>query len=173
MRYYVYTGEEERREIEFEERSGGLHVRVRRPGEEAENAYKVDYRSDESGEALHLLLDGRSYDLFLNPSKDGFDVHLGPDCLGVEVIDERELSARSVRGTARSGALDVFASMPGIVVSIEVEVGQSVVEGQTLLVLEAMKMQNPVLSDGSGVIQEIHVHPGQAVGAGDALLRLS
>ncbi|MCB9919814.1 MAG: acetyl-CoA carboxylase biotin carboxyl carrier protein subunit [Planctomycetes bacterium] len=62
--------------------------------------------------------------------------------------------------------------MPGIVVSVDVSVGDEVTEGQTLLIVEAMKMQNPITADGNGTVEAIHVAAGQAVAAGDTLLRL-
>ncbi|MCA8972380.1 MAG: acetyl-CoA carboxylase biotin carboxyl carrier protein subunit [Planctomycetes bacterium] len=62
--------------------------------------------------------------------------------------------------------------MPGIVVSVDVSVGDSVTAGQTLLIVEAMKMQNPITADGDGTVEAIQVAPGQAVAAGDTLLRL-
>ena len=59
--------------------------------------------------------------------------------------------------------------MPGSVVELLVSVGDKVDEGQTLLVLEAMKMQNPIQSEVAGVVTKVCVSKGNAV-AGDAVL---
>ena len=68
--------------------------------------------------------------------------------------------------------MQVEASMPGIVVSIAVGVGDSVTAGQTLLVIEAMKMQNPIQAEGLGTVAKILVAPGEAVAAGALLMQI-
>jgi propionyl-CoA carboxylase alpha chain len=66
-----------------------------------------------------------------------------------------------------SGSL--LAPMPGTVVSVAVEAGQQVEAAQTVLVLEAMKMQHRVNAPYAGVVTEIDVKPGQQVAAGEVL----
>ena len=67
---------------------------------------------------------------------------------------------------------DVAAHIPGTVWKIECEVGDAVREGDTVVVLESMKMEMPVESEDSGTVRSIHVAEGQAVRAGDALVTL-
>ena len=59
-----------------------------------------------------------------------------------------------------------------MVVELLVEPGQEVSEGEPLLILEAMKMQNEIGAPGDGVVKELHAEPGTAVGAGDKLVTL-
>ena len=59
--------------------------------------------------------------------------------------------------------------MPGTVISVAVEQGESVGAGQTVLVLEAMKMQHTVTAPQAGVVTEIDVRPGAQVAAGEVL----
>src|SRR5690606_9039151 len=59
----------------------------------------------------------------------------------------------------------LLAPMPGSVLSVSVEVGQQVTAGQTILVMEAMKMQHTVSAPTDGVVSEINVKPGSQVGA--------
>ncbi|MFL6004514.1 MAG: biotin/lipoyl-containing protein, partial [Nocardioides sp.] len=66
-----------------------------------------------------------------------------------------------------SGSL--LAPMPGTVISVAVQAGQSVESGQTVLVLEAMKMQHTVTAPRAGVVTEIDVRPGAQVAAGEVL----
>jgi propionyl-CoA carboxylase alpha chain len=66
-----------------------------------------------------------------------------------------------------SGSL--LAPMPGTVISVAVEAGQSVEAGQTVLVLEAMKMQHTVTAPQAGVVTEIDVRPGAQVASGEVL----
>jgi biotin carboxyl carrier protein len=60
--------------------------------------------------------------------------------------------------------------MQGTIVKILVEVGQTVEAGQSVVVLEAMKMENQIEADKSGVIKAINVKAGDTVGAGDVVV---
>jgi acetyl-CoA carboxylase biotin carboxyl carrier protein len=66
-------------------------------------------------------------------------------------------------------ATNVSAHITGTVWKIEVKVGDEVSEGQTLVILESMKMEMPVETDDAGRITEILVHEGQAVTEGQPL----
>ncbi|HLQ39584.1 MAG TPA: acetyl-CoA carboxylase biotin carboxyl carrier protein subunit [Tetragenococcus sp.] len=65
------------------------------------------------------------------------------------------------------------APMPGTVLKILVNVGDSVVENQPVLILEAMKMENEIVASHSGTIEALHVNKGDAVNSGDALLTIN
>ena len=67
----------------------------------------------------------------------------------------------------------VKAPMPGNILKISVIVGQKVSEGETLLVLEAMKMENEVTADRSGTVTGIIAAKGQTVETGDPLVVIS
>jgi propionyl-CoA carboxylase alpha chain len=69
--------------------------------------------------------------------------------------------------TVASGSL--LAPMPGTVVSVAVEQGQTVVAGAPVLVLEAMKMQHTVRAPGPGTVTRLDVRPGAQVAAGQVL----
>jgi acetyl-CoA/propionyl-CoA carboxylase biotin carboxyl carrier protein len=60
--------------------------------------------------------------------------------------------------------------MQGTIVKVLVEVGQAVEAGQSVVVLEAMKMENQIEADKSGTIKAINVKPGDTVGAGDVVV---
>jgi len=64
----------------------------------------------------------------------------------------------------------VKAPMPGLILDIEIEIGQEVKENQALLILEAMKMENTILSPRAGVIKTIKVSKGQAVDKGHLMI---
>ena len=62
--------------------------------------------------------------------------------------------------------------MPGVVVSLLVNEGDVVEEGQPLLVLEAMKMQNEIAAPVAGVVKRVHVREAEAVSAGAKLVEI-
>ena len=62
--------------------------------------------------------------------------------------------------------------MPGLVVSVSVRVGDQVVTGDEVCVLEAMKMHQTLRADWSGVVGAVHVEPGQQVLDGDPIIEL-
>lgn len=106
---------------------------------------------DEGGQRYEVLLDGQPYE--------------------VRLEDERERALASLAGGGHeSGDATVKAPMPGLVVTIPVAVGDAVQRGQTVAVLEAMKMENDLGAPRSGVIKEIKVSTGQAVNQGQPLV---
>ncbi|MBQ6351020.1 MAG: sodium-extruding oxaloacetate decarboxylase subunit alpha [Methanobrevibacter sp.] len=64
----------------------------------------------------------------------------------------------------------VFSSMQGMVIKLNVNVGDKVSVGSTIAVIEAMKMENDIQSEVEGVVKEIFIEPGDAVSAGDILM---
>ena len=67
---------------------------------------------------------------------------------------------------------NVEAHITGTVWKVEVEVGQDVAEGDTVAILESMKMEMPVEAEDAGVVREILCEEGQAVNEGDTLVVL-
>jgi acetyl-CoA carboxylase biotin carboxyl carrier protein len=67
---------------------------------------------------------------------------------------------------------DVEAHITGTVWKIECELGQSITEGDTLVILESMKMEMPVEAEDDGVVKEIRCEEGQSVSEGDTLVVL-
>lgn len=64
------------------------------------------------------------------------------------------------------------APLPGVILDIQIEVGATVKAGQTLIVMEAMKMENNILAEHSGVVKSLMVRKGDTVLQGDLLLEI-
>lgn len=64
----------------------------------------------------------------------------------------------------------IYSSMQGMVIKLNVNVGDRVTEGSTIAVIEAMKMENDIQSEVDGIVKDIFVEPGDAVSAGDILM---
>ncbi len=75
--------------------------------------------------------------------------------------------------TAPAGADAMAAPMPGTILKIFVNVGDTVTENQPLMILEAMKMENEIVAGTAGTVSALHVKEGQVVNAGDGLVTIS
>ncbi len=75
--------------------------------------------------------------------------------------------------SAPAGATSVTAPMPGTILDIKVSAGQSVKKGETICVLEAMKMENDIPAPEDGVIASINVQKGASVSAGDVIATIN
>lgn len=73
---------------------------------------------------------------------------------------------------APAGAETINAPMPGNILDIKVKAGDQVSKGQVLLVLEAMKMENEIMSPRDGVVAGVHVNKGDSVDSGKLLVSL-
>ncbi|MEA1966663.1 MAG: biotin/lipoyl-containing protein [Thermodesulfobacteriota bacterium] len=65
---------------------------------------------------------------------------------------------------------EILAPMPGTIIEVQVNQGDNVVEGQELMVLEAMKMENPIVSTESGKVKEINVKVDDKVATKQVML---
>ena len=72
-----------------------------------------------------------------------------------------------------AGADAMPSPMPGNILRILVNVGDTVTENQPLMILEAMKMENEIVAAKAGVVAGIHVKEGQVVNPGDALITIN
>ncbi len=92
----------------------------------------------------------------------------------VTVTTERDRLIKQFESTggSRHHHAEIRASMPGLVVRIETEIGGTVAKGQPVLILEAMKMENEVRAPADGIVKEIRVQQGRPVEKGDVLIVL-
>ena len=130
-------------------------------------------------ERYSLLINNHSYEVVvrrLEADDEGgqrYELLIGGQPYEVRLEDERERALASLAGGAHeSGDATVKAPMPGLVVSLPVAPGERVQRGQTVAVLEAMKMENDLGAPRAGIIKEIKVAQGQAVNQGQALVTI-
>jgi len=92
----------------------------------------------------------------------------------VEALDERTRTIRDLTAEAAgpTGPKPLVAPMPGLIVRVLVSAGDEVQAGQGLIVMEAMKMENELRSNGAGRVKRIVVTPGAAVEKGATLVEL-
>ncbi len=165
MRYFTKIGDWEQ-EYRFVRRGSTIEAHC------GDQVFEVDLSMTGDGVAFSMLVDGASHDCVCERDANETLVMIAGHRIRVQVEDERERAAHRVAAARPSGPMQVAASMPGIVVSVAVVVGDSVTAGQTLLVIEAMKMQNPIQAEGLGTVAKILVAPGEAVAAGALLMKI-
>ncbi len=81
-------------------------------------------------------------------------------------------AAPAPRPAAEAAAGAVLAPIPGLIVAVMVQVGDAVLAGQTVAMMEAMKMENNLIAPVDGVVSEIRVQKGSEVATGDVILRI-
>lgn len=155
MRYFVTVGH---RTVEVELGTAGVKVEGVR--------VNADLMEMDGTEVRSLLLDGRSHRILATRKGRGlWSLHLAGHHLTARVVDERTRSIEEMTGDGEGalGPSALAAPMPGMVVRVEVEEGQPVSAGQGLVIVEAMKMENELKSQGDVRVRKILVSPGEAV----------
>ena len=127
----------------------------------------VDWRELGPGH-YSLLVDGRSYEVFVGEEKKGFSVEING-----HLIPVRPEGPAGKRPAEEEGGPAVLVSpMPGRVIGVKISPGDTVKAGQGLLVVEAMKMENELAAPKSGKVTKIAVKVGDTVEAGQELVRI-
>ncbi len=136
------------------------------------HTYKVEMQSIGGQQIYSLLLGDHSYEVFVNRNEASYDVLVAGERHEVSVEDEYTRRLSGMGGAARGpkGDAQVKAPMPGLVVAVRAKEGDQVKNGQGLLILEAMKMENELRAPWSGTIKSIKVSAGQKVEQGQLLM---
>jgi len=137
------------------------------------DGWSFEWLDEELGVA-RLSRDGHSRVLVVEGSGAEWTVTIGGRRIPVSVRTwrERVLSEAAVSSVARGGPIDITATLPGLIVAVEVTPGSVVRQGDALLSVEAMKMQNEVRAPRDGRVASIAVQAGETVVRGALLLRL-
>ena len=119
---------------------------------------------------LSTIVDGKAYEIKRERSLQG-ELHMiiGSARYAVDVQDPRSLRTRRAVAGAEVGPQKLKAQMPGKIVRVLVNEHDEVKAGQSILVMEAMKMQNEMKSPKDGKVQKILTAEGSTVNAGDVL----
>ncbi len=173
--YTVDTGENSpQREIKINEKRFDIDWR-----QIATIAMSSQLQSNVGGR-YSLIIAGKSYEILAHRvntpdvAEYRYEVLIAGKRFEVTVEDEREKAlAGTIHGAHESGEAMVRAPMPGLVLGLPMDAGSNVERGQTVVILEAMKMENDLASPISGKVKEIKVSKGQTVNQGDVLVVVS
>jgi biotin carboxyl carrier protein len=86
------------------------------------------------------------------------------------VSHKPDVPAPAARTTAPAGAGSIMAPIPGLILDIMVKVGDRVEAGDTVVIMEAMKMENNLVTNATGTVREISVQKGAQVNTGDLIM---
>ncbi len=126
--------------------------------------YAIDFRQLPDAGLASLLINHRSLEAVIEEGDGAWDVLILGQLYDVKVQDERAYRLALARGTAVDGGEgDVHAPMPGIIIAVPVQVGDHVKQGDKVVILESMKMENELRAPRDGVIVHINTEPGASV----------
>ena len=117
-------------------------------------------------ETRKVIIDGEEFEVELEQDGDGWIATVEGERFNIVLPNAAPAKKKRKTGggkTKKSGI--VSANIPGKVVTIEVKQGDVVAEGQVILILEAMKMQNEIQAAVSGKVTEINCKEGQSIEA--------
>lgn len=127
-----------------------------------------------SGRTIFSLIEsdsGRQWEAMVDErGSHGFDVLVAGRLFHLDAVDQRRKLLSQTSSLAAEGKQVLEAPMPGKIVKVGVAVGDDVREGQGLLIVEAMKMENEIGSPIDGRVTEIGVRVGETVDAGAMLI---
>lgn len=110
-----------------------------------------------------LLIEHRSHEALIELAGDTMNVLLNGRMYGAQVQDERARRLTQASGGTHSGEVQIKSPMPGLIVATPVSEGQTVKKGQTVIVLESMKMENELKAPRDGTVAAVKVVPRQNV----------
>ena len=166
MKWVVRLGGRDR-EVEVVPVSGGFDVVL------DGRAQKVDLvRLDGTLASMVLQPEGASYEIaYRHETRTGWRLAVGEREIQLDVLAPIEAIGVASGGQG-GGASRIEAPIPGRVVAVKVAPGDEVTEGQPVIVLEAMKMENELAAERSGVVREVLVEAGDVVDAGSLLVSI-
>ncbi len=118
-----------------------------------------------------LLVEGESYEVALAKQDNHFEAHFHNGTIVFELFEARKFKASELaKKSAPAGPLKIHAPMPGKIVKIAVTENTEVKEGDALLIMEAMKMQNELKAPRPGKVLQILVSEGAPVSSQQVLI---
>ena len=130
-----------------------------------------------SNSKLHVINNNKSFNITLEESNflnKEYVVNVNSNRYSLKISNELDVLIKQLGFSVGSSkkANDIKAPMPGLILSINVKVGQKVNEGDQLLILEAMKMENSISSPKEGIVKSVHIKSGETVEKGTLMIEL-
>ncbi|MGI8555813.1 MAG: biotin/lipoyl-containing protein [Pyrinomonadaceae bacterium] len=148
---------------------------------------KNEIKIKREAEKVWAAIDGRNYELeaseversvyLLKHENQIYQIYVAPNGIvsvgnrqfEIKISDPKRLRGANAADTNTDGAAEIKTAMPGKVVRVLAQLGAAIKQGEGVLIVEAMKMQNEMKSPKDGIVKEIRVAEGATVNAGDVL----
>jgi biotin carboxyl carrier protein len=151
-----------------------FEVEIQRDGTVLVNGKRHEVDWLELPESLYSMIkDNKSIEVAIDENQNYTNVLLEGRLYEVQVLDQRALMMLNRRGGLKLDSGEVYAPMPGLIVDVRVNVGDEVAEGDTIVILESMKMQNELKAPRAGTIQTIQCKKGDTVDKNALLIIIS
>lgn len=132
----------------------------------------VDFLS--LGNSLYSFIkEYQSYEVAIEVVDSKYQILLAGRLYEGQVLDERTMLMLNRKGGLKLDSGEIFAPMPGLIVAVQVAVGDAVAVGDTVIVLESMKMQNELKATRAGIVESVHVGAGQTVEKNTLLMTIA
>jgi acetyl/propionyl-CoA carboxylase alpha subunit len=161
---FEFTTDGEKRRVRTDARSPRTEVTIDGV------SYDVDWARVREG-VISLVINGRSHTVQVARRDGGVDVQLEGRQFSFDTGTRDDDSAVAAGASAAAGGT-IKAPMPGNVVKVMVSEGDEVTVGTSLVVVEAMKMENEVKSPVDGVVKKVNVTAGDSVGTTEAMVEI-
>ena len=160
----------EKRQVRISGNGGGLMIES-----EGKKLHLEDVRWRPGHASFRASLDGRAFTATVKPAAEGFVIRHRAASLQVLVLTPRtaELHEKLPPKVAADTSKLVLSPMPGLVVTLDVAVGQQVRTGEAVAVIEAMKMQNIIRAERDGVVKAVNAQAGDSVAADEVLVEFA
>ena len=133
------------------------------------NEYNVAVEELEGNKA-NVIVNGKSYQVELDrPAKPAVSK---PVARPAAAPAAAPATAPAPKAAPAAGGAGIKAPLPGVILDIKVKVGDAVAKGQTVAILEAMKMENNINADREGTVVSINVEKGQSIAEGTDIITL-
>lgn len=164
---WVVRGGEDQHDVDVEGGVGGYDVVI------DGRRHRVELCClDGAVASLRFVGDGRSFQVIYQRGGNGsWRMRVGEREFDLNVLTPVEAVATSDTAHA-GGASRLSAPIPGKVLAVKVASGDEVAAGQSLVVLEAMKMENELTAEQAGRVTAVHIEPGDTVESGELLVEL-
>lgn len=122
---------------------------------------------------FNITVNGKAYDVAVEEIANGAaPAPVAATPAAAAPVPEKKPAAPTAPAGGAQGSVKVNAPMPGNILDVKVNVGDSVTSGQVLVILEAMKMENDIVAPANGKITSINVKKGDSVNSNDLIITM-
>lgn len=137
----------------------------------------LDISFDKNQGVFHVLENGKSYQINHMEQSNGAKsqvLQINNLNINATILNplDQQVESMGLSNIDDQKSKNIYAPMPGLILDINCEEGEEIEEGKSLLILEAMKMENVIKAEGSGTIHKIYKTVGETVEKGQLIIEI-